>query len=112
MTSSITQFTAAADGERTAQQRRTEPEYGVAVLRQMEAKALISLACDALNETHSLASRLHSAVYDHARTVPDPQAQRLHDEALACLQTAEHYLLMLGSVFEECPRTIRPRQGQ
>ena len=31
----------------------------------------------------------------------DRDLRQLNDEALSCLQTAEHYLLMLGSVIEE-----------
>ena len=112
MTSSITQITAAADGETADQQRLTEPEHGVAVLRQMEAKALISLASDALNQTFSLGHELHSAIYGNDQAVPNPQLERMLDETLTCLQTAEHYLLMLGSVFEECPRTKGPENAR
>ena len=77
MTSGITSITAASDGEDTAQRQADERTYGLAVLRGREAKALISVAM----------------------------------EALACLETAEHYLLMLGSVVGEQPRTSRPLPG-
>jgi hypothetical protein len=109
MTSSITHITAAEDGD-TADQRPTEPEYGVAVLRHMEAKALISLACDALNQAFNLGYELHAALYGTQPAAPDNQREQKLDETLTCLQTAEHYLLMLGSVFEECPRTTHGKE--
>lgn len=43
---------------------------------------------------------MHAQLY--AKDPPDDrQVQQLMGEALDCLQAAEHYLLMLGSVIEE-----------
>ena len=66
----------------------------------MEGRGLISLVCDALSETHSLAYEMHAQLYAHD-PADDRDLRQLNDEALSCLQTAEHYLLMLGSVIEE-----------
>jgi hypothetical protein len=110
MTSGITSITAASDGEDTAQRQATERTYGLAVLRGREAKALISLGMEAVGEAHSVGHDLHQAIYDKNCT---PGAELLDQlaEALACLETAEHYLLMLGSVFDEHPRPDRPETG-
>jgi hypothetical protein len=110
MTSGITQITAASDGEDTAQRPATERTYGLAVLRSREAKALISLGMDALGEAHSVGHDLHTAIYDKNST-PSAELETQLAEVLACLETAEHYLLMLGSVVGEQPRTNRPLPG-
>ncbi len=106
MTSGITPITAASDGETTAPRQPTE--HGLAVLRDSEAKALISLACDALSETHALGSQLHTGIYDPAQGASCTGLQDTLAELLACMERAEHYLLMLGSVFDE---STRPRPG-
>ena len=106
MTSGITPITAASDGEHTAGRQTHEREHGLAVLRDSEAKALISLACDALSETHALGSQMHTGIYDPARGTACSQLQDTLAELLACMERAEHYLLMLGSVFDE---STRPR---
>jgi hypothetical protein len=111
MTSGITSITATSDGEDTAQRPADESTYGLAVLRGREAKALISLGMDALGEAHSVGHDLHSAIYDTNASTPGPELQDQLAEVLACLETAEHYLLMLGSVFGEHIRTDRPATG-
>ena len=104
MTRSITPITAASGGD-TA--KRTEekagPEHGLFVLRGREGRGLISLACDALAETFALAHEMHARLY--AKDLADDRDLLQHlGEALACLETAHHYLLMLSSVLEErCP---------
>jgi hypothetical protein len=108
MTSGITPITAVSDGEHTAGRQTHEREHGLAVLRDSEAKALISLACDALSETHALGSQLHTSVYDPPSGTSCTQLQDTLAELLACMERAEHYLLMLGSVFDE---STRPRPG-
>jgi hypothetical protein len=108
MTSSITTITAATDGKTADGQRPDEREHSLAALRRMEARGLIGLACDVLDETFSLGHQMCRAIYDKEQIVADGRLQQLLDETLTCLQTAEHYLLMLGSVFEECPRTTGP----
>ena len=111
MTSGITQITAASDGEDTAQRQATERTYGLAVLRDREAKALISLGMDALGEAHSVGHDLHQAIYDSNSSTSGAELEDQLAEVLTCMETAEHYLLMLGSVFDERPRTDRPDTG-
>ena len=106
MTSGITPITAASDGEHTAGQQSTQREHGLAVLCDSEAKALISLACDALSETHALGSQMHTGIYDPPSGTTCTRLQDTLAELLACMERAEHYLLMLGSVFDE---STRPR---
>ena len=108
MTSGITQITAASDGDTTAPRRAHEREHGLAVLRDSEAKALISLACDALSETHALGSQLHTVIYDPPSGTTCTESQDTLAELLACMERAEHYLLMLGSVLDESTRPPRP----
>jgi hypothetical protein len=107
MTSGITSITAASHGEDTAQRQATERTYGLAVLRGREAKALISLGMEAIGEAHSVGHDLHTAIYDK-NSAPGAGLQDRLAEVLACMETAEHYLLMLGSVFDENPRPDRP----
>jgi hypothetical protein len=106
MTRSITPITAAGkDGDadnRTGE--KASPEHGLAVLRGKEGRGLISLACDALGETFDLAHEMHARLYAKD-PADDRELQQLMGEAQACLETAEHYLLMLGSVIDE--RTTR-----
>jgi hypothetical protein len=103
MTSSITPITTAsgksADTSTTGDQ--TPREHGMTVVRDREAKALISLGMDTLSEAFHMGHELHSAIYD---TQPDKTNAELQDtlaETLTCVERAEHYLLMLGSNFEE-----------
>ena len=110
MTSGITQITATSDGEDTAQRQATERTYGLAVLRSKEAKALISLGMDALGDAHSVGHDLHTAIYDKNST-PGAELETQLAEVLACLETAEHYLFMLGSVFEEHTTRNRPPEA-
>jgi hypothetical protein len=102
MTRSITPIAAAGkDGDtdkRTG--KKASPEHGLAVLRGKEGRGLISLACDALHEASDLAHEMHAQLY--AKDLADDrELQQLMDEAQACLQTADHYLLMLGCVIDE-----------
>ena len=104
MTRSITPITAAGNGDNG---KRTEekagPEHGLFVLRGREGRGLISLACDALGETLTLAHEMHSQLYAKDPADDRDLLQRL-GEALSCLETTHHYLLMLSSVLEErCP---------
>jgi hypothetical protein len=108
MTSSnITPINAVGNGDDTAKSNdeKAMPEHGVAVLREREGRGLISLACDALGETFNLAHEMHAQLYAK-EPADDRELQQLNGEALTCLEAAEHYLLMLGSVFEE--RTAPP----
>jgi len=111
MTSNITPITAASDGDSSpAKDEKAEPEHGVSVLRHKEGRGLISLACDALHETSDLAYQMHAQLYA-TDPADDRDLVQLNGEVLACLETAEHYLLMLSSIFEERERARPPDPG-
>ena len=71
------------------------------VVRDREAKALISLGMDALSEALHMGHELHSAIYDNKASTSNAELQDTLAEVLTCMERAEHYLLMLGSNFEE-----------
>jgi hypothetical protein len=108
--SSITPITAASDGGETSNDERKPPEHGVPKLRGIEAKALISLGMDALGEAQYVGHDIHTALYDRNTCTPGAELQDQLAEVLTCLEAAEHYLLMLGSVFEERPRASQPAE--
>ena len=103
MTSGITPITnASSNGADTSTAgERTPREHGMTVVREREAKALISLGMDALGEAHHLGNHLHSAVYDKENSASNAELQLTLAEVLTCMERAEHYLLMLGSNYEE-----------
>ena len=108
MTSSIIPVTAASNGGTTTEDKKRErPSHGLPVLRDTEAKALIHLGMDALSEAHTVGHELHKLLYGTAEP-GDDQRQELLVETLTCLETAEHYLLMLGSVLGEHPARTGP----
>lgn len=90
-------------GEQSTARQPIQPKHGISVLRDKEARALISLICDALGEVLGVTSAMHSAIYNYnneAEASPDDVCH-MRDDALACLGTSEHYLLMLGSLLDE-----------
>ena len=101
MTSGITPITAASDGEDTALRPATKREHGLAVLRDSEAKALISLACEAMSQTHSVGHEMHILIYAKEGEFQPDRLDSLLTEVLACWETADHYLRMLGSVLAD-----------
>ena len=94
----MTKTSAASNGSTAS-----EPEYGLMVLREKEARGLIGLACDAMSQTSSVVHDLHQALYSYGEAAESDRPDRLKvlNEALGCLRATEHYLLMLSSVFEE-----------
>jgi hypothetical protein len=110
MTSNITPITAATNGADTnAEPER--PRHGLPALRAREGRELISLGMDALHEASNLGHDMHSVLYGDDPVASYPQLQAQLTEALTCLETAEHYLFMLGSVFEEHANRNRPPQA-
>src|SRR5215467_10052518 len=108
MTSSITPV-AASDGADTTTSGRERPRPGLFHLRDREAKALIHLGLDALSEASTLGHDMHKAIYDTSTgTEAYPELKDQLTEVLTCLETAEHYLFMLGTVFEEHPTPNGP----
>ena len=104
MTSSITQLPAASNGiKSTTSTQRSRAGHGTATLRQREAQGLISLSCDALSQAHQAGDDIHAAIYDKDASITDAELQDQLADVLTCMETAEHYLLMLGSVIEDRP---------
>jgi hypothetical protein len=110
MTSSITPVRSASDGGGTTiEPERERPRDGLPALRDKEAHALISLGLDALSEASTLGHDMHSVIYNEKTSTESyPQLKEQLTEVLTCLETAEHYLFMLGSVFEEPADRTRP----
>jgi hypothetical protein len=92
---------AASNGSKTDEPDK--PTHGLMVLREKETQSLISLACDALSETREVIHDLHQDIYGYGESAECDSRERLQvlNEALSCLRTTEHYLLMLSSVFKE-----------
>jgi hypothetical protein len=108
MTSNIIPV-AASNGADTTTSERERPKPGLPKLRDMEAKALIHLGLDALSEAANLGHDMHKAIYDKTTgTEAYPELKDQLTEVLTCLETAEHYLFMLGTVFEEHPARNGP----
>lgn len=103
MSSSLTPITdASSNGADTSTAGEHKPrEHGMAVLRDREAKSLISLSTDALYEASNVANDLHGAIYGKESSVSNAGLQQTLAEVLTCMERAEHYLLMLGSNFKE-----------
>jgi hypothetical protein len=113
MTSTIAQD--ASNGAKT-ETMPAKRDYGIAVMRDKEKKALISLACDCITETSRITHEMHGAIYDRDNKVNTVQLLQQLDEALSCWQTADHYLRMFDSVLEErdedSPVALRPTESQ
>jgi hypothetical protein len=103
MTSNITPIgSASSNGADVSTAGERKPrEHGMTVVREREAKALISLGMDALGEAHHMGHQLHSAIYDKEASATNAELQDTLAEALTCVERAEHYLLLLGSNLEE-----------
>ena len=98
MTSTIAQD--ASNGAKT-ETKPDQRDYGIAVLREKETRALISLASDCIREAQQVTHEMHGVIYDRDTKVNAAELQQQLDEALSCWQTADHYLRMLDSVLEE-----------
>lgn len=92
----------AANGGKKATDQSVQREHGLVVLRNKEAKALIGLATDALSEALNVGWEISHVFYQSEETTASLEdLSAMRDDALACLSTSEHYLLMLGSVLED-----------
>ncbi len=104
MTKTSPAVNAVLDNDPTARIAPGEQGHGVAALRDKEAKGLISLATDAISEVHAVGHELHSRIYGRQAAAAAGAGEHLQpmlDEAFGCLQTADHYLRMLGDVLAE-----------
>jgi hypothetical protein len=107
MTSNITPITAASNGD-TTDKESERPRRGLPALREREARELVHLGLEALHEASNVGHDMHTVLYGEDATASYPQLEAQLAEAMACLETAEHYLFMLGSVFEEHANRNRP----
>ncbi len=106
MTSSNTEVKAAANGQATTE---TQRPHGLRVLREIEAKALISLATDAMSQAVQVSHEMHSLLYDRKTRPSYERLQQLLEEALACWEIGDHYLRMLDEAIEpDGPLTEEP----
>ena len=87
---------AAASGATTKTNNTNGRPRGIARLRDLEAQALISLACDAISAAGDAGHDLHTAIYRPENGEAD--TGRVLLDALACLETADHYLRMLDGI--------------
>jgi hypothetical protein len=101
MTNSITPITSASGGKSAAGRQSQERKHGLAVLRRDEAKALISLATEAMSQAHSVGHEMHTLIYAKDGPFRPDTVDCLLTEVLACWETADHYLRMLGSVLAD-----------
>ena len=108
MTSKITPITAASNGGDTTTSVPERPRHGLPALREREARELVGLGLDALHEASQVGHDMHSVLYGENATASYPQLEAQLTETVTCLETAEHYLFMLGSVFEEHANRNRP----
>ncbi len=92
---------AAASGSTTKNTATGRPR-GIARLRDLEAQALISLACDAISAAGDAGHDLHTAIY-RPEEGGEADTGRVLLDALACLETADHYLRMLDSILIPAP---------
>jgi hypothetical protein len=111
MTSNITPITAASNGGDTTSKESERPRHGLPALREREARELVGLGLDALHEASQVGHDMHTVLYGEDAVAAYSLLQAQLAEALACLETAEHYLFMLGSVFEEHANRNRPPQA-
>jgi hypothetical protein len=104
----MTTSSSASNGGKTPAKQSVKPEHGMTVLRDKEARALVGLACDALSEVLGVVNAMFGVIYGAKETTASREdLPNMRDEALTCLSTGEHYLLMLGSVLEDQAGTGR-----
>lgn len=101
MTSSTTKIEAANGG--TTSKDPTPPEHGLAALRRMEAQGLLRVINDAVYETLELTRDMNQDLRPDSGEIPHAQLGRQLLEALACLETADHYMRMLDGVIDPGP---------
>jgi len=100
MTSSTDKIQAANGGTTTTTKDPKTHKHGLAVLRQMEAQSLLRVINDALYETQMLTHDLGEGLRGDSGEIPHAQLGNQLLEALACLETADHYLRMLDGVID------------
>ncbi len=96
MNSSNGKVQAVTDGTTETRKR----EHPVSVLRRKEGRGLIEMACDAVHAVSQLTYEMHHVMYSEPGTVPVADLRVMQENALACMQSADHYLRMLDDVLD------------
>ncbi len=74
--------------------------------------ALIRLVSEADYEGGEVLHALHELIYSNWDSASKAELEGLVAEVQLCMQAADHYLLMLGSVIDEREDTPREQQDQ
>jgi hypothetical protein len=110
MTSTVTTIKAVRDSDGT--NGKPKREHGLAQLRATEARGLIRLVSEADYEGGEVLHALHELIYSNWDSASKAELEGLVAEVQLCMQAADHYLLMLGSVIDEREDTPREQQDQ
>lgn len=99
----MTAIDKASNGDKSTAKQSIEPKREISVLREIEARALITLVCQVFSEVLAVSHEMNTGIYDYKqeKKVSQEDLCRMREYALTCLSTSEHYLLMLGSVLED-----------
>ena len=111
MTSTVTTIKAVRDSDGTNGKSR-QREHGLAKLRATEARGLIRLVSEADYEGGEVLHALHELIYSNWDSASKAELEGLIAEVQICMQAADHYLLMLGSVIDEREDTSHEQQDQ
>jgi len=110
MTSTVTTIKAVRDSDGT--NGKPKREHGLAQLRATEARGLIRLVSEADYEGGEVLHALHELIYSNWDSASKAELEGLVAEVQICMQAADHYLLMLGSVIDEREDTSHEQQDQ
>jgi hypothetical protein len=110
MTSTVTTIKAVRDSDGT--NGKPKREHGLAQLRATEARGLIRLVSEADYEGGEVLHALHELIYSNWDSASKAELEGLVAEVQLCMQAADHYLLMLGSVIDEREDTSHEQQNQ
>lgn len=90
----------ASNGSTATAATQADPGDGLVKLRREETKNLISLVSEAISQTFNVTHEMHRLIYSSDEFSPD-YLDWMSEEALACWQTADHYLRMLRDVLAD-----------
>ena len=110
MTSTVTTIKAVRDSDGT--NGKPKREHGLAQLRATEARGLIRLVSEADYEGGEVLHALHELIYSNWDSASKAELEGLVAEVQLCMQAADHYLLMLGSVIDEREDTPHEQPDQ
>jgi len=110
MTSTVTTIKAVTDSDGT--NGKPKREHGLAKLRATEARGLIRLVSEADYEGGQVLHDLHELIHQDWDGASKAELEGLVAEVQICMQAADHYLLMLGSVIDEREDTAHEQQDQ